>query len=350
MTNSSQSHMTCFFSMTFGHRVVNWVYEITREVARNYGLEVVRADMEKEETVSRDLREKVRAMIDKAILVIAETSGFSWYVAFELFHAIEKKHCIVLMLDEDLPGMKIDRSVRNVFPEKSILHYKLPLPHDNNEKAFRTRLDKAFQDALNLSDNWRSAITAQFFSRSGRRIPSDLINPRVKINSKEQEPNVEEEFFTIWEKGKKQPERIAIIGAQGSGKTVLLSRFADWLARPSHQKPLHVHNLLPIGIFMTASDIPDEFSAQNFWATISGLVHRSEASCRTKSHTEQALIHPGLLEPYRQAGLVFLLFDGIDELGTRRPGEESKLMEAFEELTETGVNVILTCRRNYWLY
>ncbi|HKP84783.1 MAG TPA: NACHT domain-containing protein [Blastocatellia bacterium] len=343
MKDSSNRQMNCFCSMTFGNRVSDWVRQVASDVARKHGLSIVCAD--EKETVWRDVRQKVCGMIDEAFLVIVEASGFSWYVAFEFFYAHDKKHCIMLLLDENLPGPGFDRSIDTVFPEKLFQTYRLPLPlpNDRSESRLRKKLADAFMDALELSNQWSISITQHLLKASGRTPPAAPIKPIIKDN--ELSAN---ELFAEWRQPRARANQIVIVGAQGSGKTVLLSRFADHLGSVSNRMPSHVRDLQPVGIFMITSNIPEKFGAESLWPVVCNLVFQSESELANQERVKERVKHPGLLEPYCRAGLVYLLFDGLDELGTRRPGDADTLMNAFQEIACKGVNIILTCRRNYW--
>jgi hypothetical protein len=88
-------------------------------------------------------------------------------------------------------------------------------------------------------------------------------------------------------------------------------------------------------IFIRATELPEG-------ADLLALVHNRIQEWETS--TKQR----GLFEPFLDAGLVYVLVDGIDEFVVPRRDEANKLEEQLIALGDKGINVIVSCRENLW--
>jgi hypothetical protein len=348
---AAQSRLKCFVSMTFGNRLTEWVYKKVEKVGKELGFDVVRGD--EEPNLALNVRDKVRGMIDEAFMVVVEASGFSWFVAFELFYAIERKPCILLIFNEKLPGKELDRSAFNIFPEKEFILYPLPLPP--YEDKISVNLTELFRKGLKKYNNWSFRISEKFILTNGRKVPDNPFDPNLEINGDKKKPDVERELFPTWIKQETDscPKKViayrprVIIGPPGCGKTVLLLRFAKWLHSKNKHKPKNTDDLSPLIIFLTPDDISKEFKVDEILETIDFKIKEFEKPYVDK---KSRIIQPEFLESYYKSGLVYILFDGLDEYITRNHDNLNNIMGEFKKLQrDHGINVIISCRKVLWL-
>lgn len=341
----------CFVAMTFGNRLTEWVYEKVEKIGKELGFAVVRGD--EKPYLALDVRNKVREMIDEAFVVVIEASGFSWFVAFELFYAIERKPCIILIFDEELPGKELDRSARNIFPEKYFIPYTLQLAENKDEIS--EDLIIVFRDVLKLYNEWSHEISERFILTSGRKIPDSPFDPNLEINGDKKKVDVEQELFPAWIKkdtGCSAEQTIGyrprvIIGPPGCGKTVLLLRFAKWLHSKHKHEPENIDDLSPLIIVLTPDDISKEFKVNEILKNIDYKIKEFEKPFIDK---KLKIIQPELLKSYYKSGGVYILFDGLDEYITRTHDNLNNIMREFEKLQrDYSINVIISCRKVLWL-
>lgn len=185
-------------------------------------------------------------------------------------------------------------------------------------------------------------VTDHFLINSGARLPKDVLDPPVEVRPDGARPQTEDLFESWSSVGPgDDAKRITVVASPGAGKTVLLTRFAHWL-RESHGHPDAVPGLRPIVLFMKAAHVPTAVSADTIWESLQQRANDARAGY-------DAAYQPGILEPFRRSGLVYLLFDGLDEFGSRRKGDLENLMEALRCLAEERqVHVCLSCRRVFW--
>jgi hypothetical protein len=185
-------------------------------------------------------------------------------------------------------------------------------------------------------------VSDHFLRASAPKLPREIVDPTIQMCPARQQSSIHA-LFDSWSKESSDGtgRRIAIIAAPGAGKTVLLSRFARQL-RGYNTKAEPGLELAPVTLFLTPTDIPGSFSEGTLWDQIQGHV----SAARAGYHAAEA---PGMLEPFRKRGLIYLLFDGLDEFGARRRGDMKTLMMAFRHLAEENrVNIFLTCRKVFW--
>lgn len=338
--------LTVFVSMVFNHRLFEWFYEEINKIGKDKGLKVFR--YENIGSFASETKKKIQEEIDDAFFVVVEASGFSWYVAYELFYAIDRKLCILTNLKEDMPGYVLDRSIKNVLPNLNIFYYSFPLS-EKDINAFRVGFEKSFESVMKETYNWSKRINNYYCGDFLKTIPYHIIEPNVNQIIKEKEKkvvnwetqNVCDHLFKKWVVTNKIGKQIAIIAPPGSGKTLLFSRFAKWIIGNKAKQPQHVKDLNPVVIYYPSKLIPNDLPVDNLWDHFLDEISRIEENNRVISH-------PGLLIPYIKAGFVFFLFDGLDEFGSVRKWEIGKLMGSFEEMAHLGINIILACRKIFW--
>jgi len=140
-----------------------------------------------------------------------------------------------------------------------------------------------------------------------------------------------------------KPLRAVVIAAPGSGKTRLLTMFAQAVLESSKGRPKEADELSPVVIFLPATALPpggrllDLIRRKVFeWEPSDNQDHRSN------------LAHPGLFESYRLAGRIFVLVDGLDEFIVRRRDEVYHLFKELQGLREECVHLVASCRENSW--
>ncbi len=340
-----EPRLECFVSMTFDNRFSEWVYRVIEEVALEKG---IRARKGASGTaLSVNVRNQLRDEIDRSFIVLAEVSGFSWYVAFEVIHALERKLCAVIALKDRPPGPAAPSEARSVFPELLTFEYSLPLVEDYGPTSLRLLVHKILNDALKAAAEWGNGITRHALESAARRVPRDAFDPIVSTAQGPSRLDVEARF-QLWIERPRPARRVAIVAPPGFGKTVLLSRFAGWLARKQHEvlgNPATItssHQLCPVGLFMTADAIPSLFHATDLWPIYQERVRDLQGARERPGY-------PGLLEPFKRAGMLFLIFDGLDEFSSRRPTDTEELKEGLRAVAEDhGIHVLLSCRKSIW--
>lgn len=201
--------------------------------------------------------------------------------------------------------------------------------------------------------NAYSTIITDSFSGLIPKLPPKILNLNVlqedgsELVVTRNEKEVEEgkillftQLFEQWiEPTRGGPGRkIAIVASPGVGKTVLLSLFAKWL-RDAPEFPIK-----PVVLFLTAASLEDiEINKTELMNRIHENIKRPKSS----PYSPEAI--QGKFEELREKGLVYLLFDGLDEFGAGRPGELKNLMTCLRKLAENmHVNILITCRKVFW--
>ncbi len=331
--------------MPYGHRLTDWIYKIISEVGAGYSVRVVPGCHDA--APGKILRDEVRSEIDRAFMVIAEASSLSWFVAFELFYALDRKLCYVMLCRDGVPGLTLDRSVRNVIPEQVVRKYRAPLPGDNEDQNIRKIVHRIFRTAQEDATSWASDTSGEFLK--GQRLPSRWIGPNIRL--RDQSPDavykadVNDVLFERWLTTRQVGQRIAIIAPPGLGKTALLTKFANYLRYLRPPEGLWA----PIGLFLRTADMPETVDSWNIRTAIEELIwkHERRNYPERNRNSQTNYPYPGLFEAYKKAGLVYLLFDGLDEFASRRRGL-SRLMAALSNLSGEGFNLVVTCRKNLW--
>lgn len=191
------------------------------------------------------------------------------------------------------------------------------------------------------------AATNQFLSELLSRLPRQPIDPRVVLLGQERQMDPKE-LFQIWTAAPVPGigRKIAIVAPPATGKTVLLSRFAEWLLDQFQPEgiptPRHLR-LFPIILFLTADNLSETVSRESpLWEQVERWAQGPIAGY----HEVETR---GVLDPWLEKGAVYLLFDGLDEFGARRRGELEDLLWHLSELvSEKGITVLLTCREVFW--
>jgi hypothetical protein len=330
----------CFFSLEYGRPELEQVYDIARAVGGELGLTVSRGLGQLEPTST--VRSQVRNAISEAVACIADVSGFNWWVAFEVFYALERKDCIIL--EQERPGADGESRFSSVYDIPRII-YRLGEPADRDKLKARLRI--IFSGRLAKAADWSARITASSLNRETAALPEILFNQSIRASkrgkgarpSKSMPVITGSRLFESWlplPSGKVR--QIAVIAPSGAGKSVLLARFGRWLHRMQSSGPTTYNDLLPIALFFRAVSLPEDL---DLWAFIQREVRSREQETRGKS--------AALLRPFFAARRVYVLVDGLDEYFVDRRGANSRLMARLQKLADSGINVIVSCRQNLWL-
>ncbi|MEM7396553.1 MAG: hypothetical protein AAF492_29835, partial [Verrucomicrobiota bacterium] len=257
-----------------------------------------------------------------------------------------------MLIEDKLPGHTTDRSITDVLPEDGYVSYPLPLPGDDSEDNVNRMINRILDKSLEEADTWRKALWKKSLDEKGLSLTVDYMASRVSRTEENEEENPEPEqdlkkmdlptLFKGWMAPRKKGRLIVISALPGAGKTTLLTGFAEKLAKAPAKPVKSAHDLRPAGVIMTPLDIPAQFEESDLWMLCEKMVERLEPGCCRVDH-------PGLLKPYREAGKFHLLFDGLDEFGSRRPEKDlSALLKGIKNILEQGVHVVLTCRKLFW--
>jgi hypothetical protein len=154
------------------------------------------------------------------------------------------------------------------------------------------------------------------------------------------------ELFPIFFPGGEFCGAVSVTGLPGSGKSVLLSRYARWLVRRHPARP--GSPLPPLPVLLRPHDLqtisrrldPGRLTADTLWPEICTRVDQ--------------LMPKGLLSltsvghALRASGHLRLLIDGLDEFGSRNRESMLGLLTALSDLAESGLPVVVACRTNFW--
>jgi HEAT repeat protein len=138
-------------------------------------------------------------------------------------------------------------------------------------------------------------------------------------------------FFNdvLWEgKSKSQGKRIAIIGEPGAGKTTFLQKIAEWILEVTDDIPIWI-NLGALG-----QKTIREYLLEDWLRDASQSLDHAPA------------VWKSVFEQYLQEGKVWLLLDGVDEMGAENPLYQLALQ--FGEGWAKNIRIVLTCRLNIW--
>ena len=94
--------LSCLFSMNFSSERAGEVFKELSRVCGTLGLAALPGVRGFDPFAK--VREKLEAAIDGSLVVVVDTSAFSWWVAFELWYALDQKICIPLIFD---PGGRV---------------------------------------------------------------------------------------------------------------------------------------------------------------------------------------------------------------------------------------------------
>jgi len=140
-----------------------------------------------------------------------------------------------------------------------------------------------------------------------------------------------DEFFAqVLKQGqspKSQGRRLAVTGEPGAGKTTLLQKIAQWVAAETEQD---------VAIWVSLADLQglsvEEYLLQKWLKDALGVV-------RVTPEMEDGL------ELLFQSGRVWLLLDGVDEMGSSNP-----LATVANQISGwvASARVVVTCRQNVW--
>jgi predicted NACHT family NTPase len=155
---------------------------------------------------------------------------------------------------------------------------------------------------------------------------SELYHYEEAIN-----PISHDTFFNdvLWEgNSKSQGKRIAIIGEPGAGKTTFLQKIAEWILEVTDDIPIWI-NLGALG-----QKTIREYLLEDWLRDASQSLDHAPA------------VWKSIFEQYLQEGKVWLLLDGVDEMGVENPLHQLALQ--LGEGWAKNVRIVLTCRLNVW--
>lgn len=144
-----------------------------------------------------------------------------------------------------------------------------------------------------------------------------------------------EEFFQkVLQQGKSptsKGRRLAIIGEPGAGKTTLLQKIADWVFTDTEQD---------VAIWVSLGDLQGK--------TLDEYLGTTWLKNRLPVLLEEDLegYHRKPLEELLKTGRVWLLLDGVDEIGVAKP--VYNIAEQIQNGLLAKARIVLTCRQNVW--
>lgn len=211
--------------------------------------------------------------------------------------------------------------------------------------------DDALTDALHVLDELICGAGEHTLDASITP-PADLFDLPLEIHDEEhrllQEGVIppDDELFPTFFLGSEFRGAVSITGLPGSGKSVLLSRYARWLVRRHPTRP--GSHLPPLPVLLRPQDLqtisqrldPRRLTADTLWFEICTLVDQ----LMPKALLSLTSIGHAL----RAAGRLHLLIDGLDEFGSRNRESMLGLLIALSDLAKSGLPVVIACRTNFW--
>lgn len=239
-----------------------------------------------------------------------------------------------------------DRTV----PENNISNV-FHLEYCTEQDVFRDAFTAALSDLLAET---RVALQsmASAMARAGAPIPADLFDLPVEVRDSqgcvlaEGVLAPESALFPHWFIDA-ESRLISVTGLPGSGKSVLLARYAQWLYQErfagadSQSVPVMPVVLYPQDLYDILETAPDgNLDASHLMREISSLVDRSVPA--------RPFAVSGITFAMRAAGRLFLIIDGLDEFGSRNRGALISLLQALRAIAISGTGVYVACRSNFW--
>lgn len=312
--------LQCFFSRRSNSADADETFKTIKAVCDSMGLAATSGTPK---FMIGDLRREIREAIDNSLAVIVDTREFSWWVAFELYYALERTFCIPLIEEKLDPekGEKVNWLLHNI----DYLDFGAGL---------ESELRDALEQVLASANNWTVSVYASL-SRSLPDPPQQYTPP--DLQSVDGRTPTTTSLFSHWLHPRGATRSEAVIGPPGGGKTSLLLKFCRTVA-VKKSTIRRARDLCPLVMPVVATDIPADALA-----TPEAITEFFRQSANRESPQRS------LFDPFRQAGLVYVLIDGIDEFFVRRRDEVDPLLNALIGLRAAQIHVILTCRENLWV-
>jgi hypothetical protein len=282
----------------------------------------------------RDVDPIVEERIDHCLMMLVEASDFSWYVARELFYAWHRLPLGVMAIKprvfRGFPKAKAAASLK-----RTVVEYDDPA--NGSMSTLTDRLRETVLDLLEQASSWSQDVASSFRKRPPAELRVTPVDPRYELNGKRSKEPLQPSDLVALCKAKP----VVLLAPEGCGKTLFLDRFFEHISEDYSQTPSHVRELRPLVLYFSSKDIEHSgFSGKDIWTTIRNRVNAVCAESGSKRYP--------LFDVFANAGLVYLLFDGLDEFGVQHRDELEPLACALAEQRPAGVSVVVTCRRSFW--
>jgi hypothetical protein len=322
--------LTCFCSMRFGSETADATFRRVESVCMKVGFHCTRGARASEPW--DEVRRIIEASIDQSFAVLVQASPLSWWVAFELFYSLGRKICLPLVPK----GGEIFDS--EGFPDVLTGFGHVVYGSWDPDRKLETDIEVALLAMLNGTQRLCGRVTAASLEGAPSKPPKVVV---ARLINEDERINTSKVLFSAWvTKGRDQVIRSAVIGAPGSGKTLLLAEFARHINSDRTFEPGHANLLSPLALFVPAMELPER--------DLIGFV-RQRVEHYSEMPNDGHKSYPGLFDPLRHAGLVFLLVDGIDECFVRRRDEMPRITEEMKALASANIHLIVSCRENLWM-
>jgi hypothetical protein len=245
-----RKELKCFFSMRYSSDSAKRIFVTLSRVCRSVGLTPCKGARGYEPW--SNVRGKIERAIDGSFVVVVDTSAFSWWVAFELYHSVGRKICIPLVLDETQGSAPPGEQLPSVFPDIDHLRY-----HARARDSLQVQLRDALLTALEGAQAWSAAVSRSSIKAYAPERPFPYVEPRLSDHLHKKDPIQMSRLFESWLSPDSELVCDAIIAPPGSGKTLLLSEFARWLNEHRPQHPNRAADLSPVTIFLPATELPE---------------------------------------------------------------------------------------------
>lgn len=324
------------------------VGEVIRRAAEAAGL---RAVWREDVAISRSpAGDRTRRAIDRSLLVVALGSR----VSRELDYALSERPCLLLRRSSRPPRDRPAKSRPNL----------VRLTFDDSSAEGLDRLESGLTDTLGelleTIGGWIDEVS-RTSSQTGTRIPPDLFDLPLevrdahgdKVGPDDRRPD--RELFPTFLSAAAHGRQAVVTGLPGSGKSVLLTRYCDWLQKhglqPARRDPLA--DLPPLAVVLRAHDLEKavelghadpaaRITRESLWSAIHAKILEGAKLARHAEHLQ------GIVEPLRDHGKLHLVVDGFDEFASRNRAQLHASLRSMDELAALGTNVVIACRENFW--
>ena len=336
--------LRCFCSMRYGSAKAEKLFSRIASICSELGLEATPGGSGLESWA--DVRGKLQDDINESLVVVVDTSAFSWWVAFEFFYAFGRKICIPIASVTGL-AQQDPQSAHGLPGILSNIDF-IRCDPSHRRSTLDSQLRTGMLSVFNRVAAWSNRVSEGSLV-SARARPSKVVPAYVSI--RRGKSIASEQLFAKWAKTG-DPINSVVIGPPGSGKTLLLTEFARWVNSERDHDPQKADDLLPVALFLSATALPETLDLVSLvrgrvaeW----GVQGATIPSGHGQNSDTSWLADPGLFEPFLVAGRIHILIDGLDEFFVRRRDQVSDLLKQLAALRDAGARVIVSCRENLWV-
>jgi hypothetical protein len=334
----------CFFSKPDNAENADRIVEaekIANAVGKSLGIEVISLPPTAGGSF-KSIRQTIAERIDPCAMMLVETGGFSWYVASELFYGLDRLPLITMIIEQRTPsGPPSDRSIIKELSNLRTIDSPHPIS-ETQRNDFEEMLKESFVDALRRLDAWARHVTKTFRTlKAAAKLPDELqlVDPRYKETDNDDAPDITLKPAGLEALTEDGP--VTLLAPSGCGKTLFLERIAEEFCEDSYEEICHADKLHRAVLYMDSSYLKHRPVEEEFWE----IVERRLETIKIVPPKGDTM-NP--VKGYANAGLVYVLVDGLDEFAVLRRNDRKALLQKLAEGKSKGYRVIVTCRKSFW--